>query len=103
MFAHFEVIHEKREVLLLSDHRIMYCEKNDLFGGWQIDWSYRWNEIHMLRAIDKGVEVLIGEKSKKVLGLFGSNDQKKKIIQIPQPARRERLLKIMDELKSNQP
>lgn len=36
MFAHYEVIIEKREVLLLSDHRLMYCEKNDLFGGWQV-------------------------------------------------------------------
>lgn len=36
VFAHYEVIIEKREVLLLSDHRLMYCEKNDLFGGWQV-------------------------------------------------------------------
>lgn len=36
VFAHYEVIIEKREVLLLSDHRIMYCERNDLFGGWQV-------------------------------------------------------------------
>lgn len=57
----------------------------------------------MLRAIDKGVEVLIGEKSKKVLGLFGSNEQKKKFISVPQPARRSKLLKIMSELKENEP
>lgn len=69
----------------------------------QIDWSYRWHEIHMLRSVDRGVEVLIGEKSKKVLGLFGSNEQKKKIILIPQAARRTKLLKIMTELKSNEP
>ncbi len=35
-FAHYEVIIEKRDVLLLSDHRIMYCVKNDIFGGWQV-------------------------------------------------------------------
>lgn len=57
----------------------------------------------MLRAVNKGIEVLIGEKSKKVLGLFGSNEQKKKLITIHQMARRDRLLKIMDELKSNEP
>lgn len=56
----------------------------------------------MLRSIDRGVEVVIGEKSKKVLGLFGSNEQKKKIISIPQPARRIKLLKIMTELKENE-
>lgn len=69
----------------------------------QIDWCYRWNEIHMLRSVDKGVEVLIGEKQKKVLGLFGSNEQKKKIIQVAQPARRAKLLKIMSELKAHVP
>lgn len=57
----------------------------------------------MLRGIDKGVEVLIGEKSKKVLGLFGSNEQKKKLISVSQPARRAKLLKIMSELKENEP
>lgn len=57
----------------------------------------------MLRAVDKGVEVLIGEKSKKVLGLFGSNEQKKKLISVPQPAKRAKLLKIMTELKENEP
>lgn len=57
----------------------------------------------MLRNIDRGVEVVIGEKSKKVLGLFGSNEQKKKLILIPQPARRAELLKKMMELKSTEP
>lgn len=57
----------------------------------------------MLRAVNKGIEVMIGEKPKKVLGLFGSGEQKKKMITIPQMARRDRLLKIMDDLKSNEP
>lgn len=69
----------------------------------QIDWSYRWSEIHMLRSIDRGVEVMIGEKQKKVLGFFGSNEQKKKIILVPQQARRAKLLKIMTDLKANEP
>lgn len=56
----------------------------------------------MLRSVDRGVEVMIGEKSKKVLGFFGSNEQKKKVILIPQPARRAKLLKIMTDLKQNE-
>ena len=35
-FSHYEVIVEKRDVLLLSDQRVMYCVKNDIFGGWQV-------------------------------------------------------------------
>lgn len=54
----------------------------------------------MLRAIDKGIEVLIGDKPKKVLGLFSSSEQTKKIIHIAHTARRERLLKIMIDLKN---
>lgn len=57
----------------------------------------------MLRNVDRGVEVVIGEKSKKVLGLFGSNEQKKKFISIAQPARRAELLRKMTELKSIEP
>lgn len=56
-----------------------------------------------MRNVDRGVEVVIGEKSKKVLGLFGSNEQKKKFISIAQPARRAELLKKMTELKSIEP
>lgn len=69
----------------------------------QIDWSYRWSEITKINSLDRGVEVVIGEKSKKVLGLFGSNEQKKKLILIPQVARRAQLHKIMIELKANEP
>lgn len=36
IFAHYEVVVEKRDVLLLSDQRVLYCVKNDLFGGWQV-------------------------------------------------------------------
>lgn len=57
----------------------------------------------MLRSVDRGVEVMIGEKTKKVLGFFGSSEQKKKVILIPQPARRAQLLKIMTDLKTHEP
>lgn len=57
----------------------------------------------MLRAVDKGIEVLIGDKPKKVLGLFSSSEQTKKIISIAYVARRDRLLKIMIDLKNSEP
>lgn len=55
----------------------------------------------MFRAVEKGVELLIGEKTKKVLGFFGSNEQLKKIVLMQQKAKRDRLLTIMDKLKQN--
>lgn len=57
----------------------------------------------MLRAVDKGIEVLIGDKPKKVLGLFSSSEQTKKIIPIGSVARRDRLLKILIDLKNSEP
>lgn len=57
----------------------------------------------MMRATEKGIEIVIGEKPKKVLGLFGSNDQQKKLIFIPQKAKREHLLSLMERLKANEP
>lgn len=53
----------------------------------------------MIRAVEKGVELLIGGKQKKVLGLFGSNEQMKKLIIMHQKAKRDRLIGIMAKLK----
>lgn len=57
----------------------------------------------MIRATDKGIELVVGEKQKKVFGLFGSNEQQKKLILISQKARRDQLASIMDKLKVNEP
>lgn len=57
----------------------------------------------MFRTVEKGVELLIGEKPKKVLGFFGSNEQLKKLIPISQKAKRDRLITIMDKLKTSEP
>ena len=94
-FAHYEVIVEKRDVVLLSDHRIMYCVKNDIFGGWQVDWTYRWPEISSIKITERGVEIVIGEKTKKVFGMFGSSEKLKKVILIQQRAKRENLTIII--------
>lgn len=88
---------------MISDHRVLYCTRNDIFGGWQVEWAYRWTEISLMRIVQKGVEIVIGEKTKKVLGLFGSNEQQKKLILIPQQQRKERLFALMDKLKANEP
>lgn len=57
----------------------------------------------MIRASEHGVEMLIGEKGKKMLGLFGSNEQQRKLILIQQKARRDKLALLMDKLKKEAP
>lgn len=65
----------------------------------QVDWTYRWTEISSIKETERGVQIVIGEKTKKVLGLFGSNEQLKKLILIQQRAKRDNLTTIMDGLK----
>lgn len=100
-FAHYDVIIEKHEVILLSDHRILYLVKNDFFGGWQVEWTYRWAEIKTIQSLDQGVQIVLESKeNKKVLGLFGSSSTIKKIILVPHKARRDMLAKLMTDLKN---
>lgn len=88
--------------MLLTDNRVIYAVKNELFGGWQSDWSYKWNEIAQFDINDYGVIIHIhsnGSKSK--LGkIFSSGHNLKKLIHIRQNARRENLLELMRDLKS---
>ncbi|CAG9136694.1 unnamed protein product [Plutella xylostella] len=68
--AHVWVIPAK-EVVLCTDKRILYLEKNNVFGGWQIVWTYLWPEIPELpTAVNKGVYIPTAKK--KVLGMFPS-------------------------------
>ncbi|KAL0119958.1 hypothetical protein PUN28_007968 [Cardiocondyla obscurior] len=83
-YAHTDVyvyhVFINKDVLLLTDKRLSYLERNDLFGGWRVDWSHTWNELsESVRVVDKGVQIFIKDvnKRKKLGGLFGSADQSK--------------------------
>ncbi|XP_049870372.1 intermembrane lipid transfer protein Vps13 isoform X3 [Pectinophora gossypiella] len=75
--AHVWVI-PKKEVVLCTDKRIFYLEKNQVFGGWQILWSYLWREIpETPTAVNKGVYIPTAKK--KVLGMFPTSGSGKVI------------------------
>lgn len=101
-FSHLEIIIEKREVILLTDHRILYLMKNDLFGGWQVEWTHRWNELIAVLSNERGVELSLANKEQKkgFTGFFGSSKPMKKIVLIPNKAHREMVTKLMMELKA---
>lgn len=65
-----------------------------------MDWTYRWSDIVTVSVNERGVEIVIGEKNKKMLGLFGSNEQHKKLILVEAKSKREKLWSIMDRLKN---
>ncbi|XP_037905174.1 vacuolar protein sorting-associated protein 13 isoform X4 [Hermetia illucens] len=101
-FQHLEEIVTNREVLLLSDHRAIYGMKSDLFGSWAVQWAYRWEEVHMIRSSDRGLEITLKKEGKKVMGLFTSVESSRKIILIPQKERRDHVAKLMDNLKQQE-
>ncbi|CAH0729406.1 unnamed protein product, partial [Brenthis ino] len=75
--AHVWVIPAK-EVVMCTDKRLLYLEKNNVFGGWQIVWTYLWSEIpDVPTAVAKGVYIPTAKK--KVLGMFSSSGSGKVI------------------------
>ncbi|XP_023933797.2 intermembrane lipid transfer protein Vps13 isoform X2 [Bicyclus anynana] len=75
--AHVWVIPAK-EVVMCTDKRLLYLEKNNVFGGWQIVWTYLWSEIpEVPTAVAKGVYIPTAKK--KLLGMFPSSGSGKVI------------------------
>lgn len=64
-----------------------------------MDWTHRWADITQIRNIENGIELLIGQKGKKMLGMFGSGEQQKKVIRLMSKPRREQLVDIMARLQ----
>ncbi|XP_037949404.1 vacuolar protein sorting-associated protein 13 [Teleopsis dalmanni] len=95
-YVHREVIIRKKENLIISNHRVIYITKNDLFGHWVVNWQHLWPEIEKITASDRGVELVMKRDNKKVMGIFGRSDkQNRLLIKIP-PNRREKLVEIME-------
>lgn len=72
-----------KDVLLLTDKRIAYLERNELFGGWKVDWAYPWQEIgESPKLVNRGVQIFLkaGQKKMKLGNLFGGPDQSKIIL-----------------------
>lgn len=86
-----------KDVVLLTDKRIMYIVHNDIFGGWQTEWGYTWDIVADPRFLEKGVFISTGESRKKVLGLFGSGESGKLLL-VKEPERRQWLLTKIEEM-----
>ncbi|XP_059226468.1 intermembrane lipid transfer protein Vps13 [Stomoxys calcitrans] len=95
-FVHCEEIVTKQEFVVVSNHRIIYATRNDMFGTWGVQWTYLWSEIQNVTATDRGIEILLKKEGKKVLGLFSSGEQQHKLILMPLRKRREKLLEAIE-------
>ncbi|XP_014254768.1 vacuolar protein sorting-associated protein 13 isoform X2 [Cimex lectularius] len=71
---------KQKDVLLLTDKRIAYISINEIFGGYQMDWAYRWTEISTpSEVVDKGV-MLFFSKKRGMKTLFQTTDSGKLIL-----------------------
>ncbi|XP_058986884.1 intermembrane lipid transfer protein Vps13 [Musca domestica] len=95
-FVHCEEIVAKQEFVVVSNHRIIYATRNDMFGTWGVQWTYLWSEIQNVTNTDRGIEILLKKEGKKVLGLFSSGEQQHKLILMSSPKRREKLLEAIE-------
>ncbi|ENN76402.1 hypothetical protein YQE_07063, partial [Dendroctonus ponderosae] len=96
IYVYHRVMIGNKEILLLTDQRIAYVEHNDVFGGWQIDWSYTWQDLkHPAKVVPKGVVITTDGKKKS---MFGSSSTVKTIL-IGDAAVKEELCRKIEELR----
>lgn len=71
-----------KDILLLTNRRLLYLTPNDLFGGVQIEWEHPWSEFSARpQATQEGILIKIKTKKKSGLGgLFGSSGTDKLLL-----------------------
>ncbi|KAK2175851.1 hypothetical protein NP493_702g01003 [Ridgeia piscesae] len=75
--AHVYVTNNHSNVLLVTDKRVMFTSKGDIFGQWDVDWRYIWDELKEVPTVGpRGVQLLLKKKEKK---LFKSSTMGKSI------------------------
>lgn len=98
VYTFHHTIIDKKEIVMLTDKRIAYIIHNDMFGGWQVEWSYTWQELQIPpKIVPKGICITTSEKKKKI-GLFGSTDGGK-IILISDPEVKESVFREIESLR----
>ncbi|XP_055620155.1 intermembrane lipid transfer protein Vps13 isoform X3 [Toxorhynchites rutilus septentrionalis] len=100
-FVFYDVVVENKDIVVLTDCRIIYAIKSELFGGWQCEWSHRWTEVLSITILNDGVEMLLRSKDSKSAfkKMFSSSGNHKKIVLIPHAHRRNRLMEHMERLR----
>jgi vacuolar protein sorting-associated protein 13A/C len=95
---HLAIVPGAKDILMLTDKRVMYIVHSDIFGGWQVEWDYTWESLNAPpRIVEKGIFLSTGEQKKKVLGFFGHGESGK-VILIQSKDIREWLVNKMVEL-----
>uniref|UniRef100_A0A1A9WMW5 Vacuolar protein sorting-associated protein 13 n=1 Tax=Glossina brevipalpis TaxID=37001 RepID=A0A1A9WMW5_9MUSC len=97
VFVASEEVVPGREFLVITNHRLLYVSRNDVFGTWPVQWTCLISELVSLAATDGGIEFTYRrDGKKKSFGSFSSKDYIAKTIIITRQARREKLLYAME-------
>jgi vacuolar protein sorting-associated protein 13A/C len=71
--AHCMLTKDLKNVLLVTDKRLILASKGEIFGHWDCDWQYTWGELREPPSLtSKGIQVLLKEKQKKTFFSHGS-------------------------------
>ncbi|KAL3213467.1 hypothetical protein MRX96_035359 [Rhipicephalus microplus] len=71
--AHINICEEGRNILLVTNRRVMFVLKGDVFGQWNAEWTYSWEEVKEPPTVtSQGIKILLKEPKKKAL--FGSKE-----------------------------
>ncbi|XP_062132408.1 intermembrane lipid transfer protein Vps13 isoform X1 [Drosophila sulfurigaster albostrigata] len=96
-FIHCEEIVQKKEYLLVTNYRLIYTQRNEMFGVWVSMWSYQWEEISAVTSTGRGVQFTVQREGKRLLGgLFSSGESPNKLILVTDPRKREALFGIIE-------
>ncbi|XP_052841610.1 intermembrane lipid transfer protein Vps13 [Drosophila gunungcola] len=100
-FIHCEEIIQKSEYLVVTNYRLMYVQRNEMFGIWTSLWSYLWSEISCVAGTPRGVQITVKAEGKKVMGLFSSKESPRKLVLLGDERKRVALLDIIESQRSD--
>ncbi|XP_053387649.1 intermembrane lipid transfer protein VPS13A-like isoform X4 [Mercenaria mercenaria] len=76
--AHTVVTKDQKNVFLVTNKRVIFASRGEIFGQWNCEFTYMWSELkEKPKATAKGFELVLKEKEKKFL--FGGSSSKKEI------------------------
>ncbi|XP_059141648.1 intermembrane lipid transfer protein VPS13A-like [Physella acuta] len=96
---HYKMKEDGKIVFIITDKRIMLAKRGELFGSWDTEWVFTFQELKAAPKLSaKGIEILLKDKEKKKL--FGSNVTKKDLIIADAAAAQIILTKIIETMES---
>jgi len=77
-----ESIIEGKELLMLTNKRVVYVKNNSVMGGWSTEWEFEYSTIQSIPTIEKEgnrwfLIIHPKEEKKTVMGLFNKSSGKK--------------------------